>query len=41
MSRVGPVFSCADMMYQVNHLIKVLALAALAVAMMILIVFQI
>jgi len=29
------------MMYQVNHLIKVLALAALAVAMMILIVFQI
>jgi len=28
-------------MYQVNHLIKVVTLAALAVAMMIIIVFQI
>jgi hypothetical protein len=28
-------------MYQVNHLIRVLALAALVVAMMILVVFQV
>lgn len=34
-------FSCADIMYQVNHLIRVLAVAALAVAMVILVLFQV
>ncbi|HEX9658675.1 MAG TPA: hypothetical protein VGA18_00180 [Rhodothermales bacterium] len=38
---VGPGTQQRRHMYQVNHLIKVVALAALGVAMMIIVVFQI